>query len=90
MTDAPWLAGRYRLTARAHMPPAPGQNAAMMEVGDEVVWAGKPGPHMHPLDAAAMVNVGRVLDEGGFARVPIGEMGATGIRVSPLHAKPRW
>lgn len=45
--------GRYRLTAKSHLPKNPGGEPELLEIGAEVVFAGMPGPHMEPLDDAA-------------------------------------
>lgn len=45
--------GRYRLTAKAHLPKHPGGEPELLDEGAEVTFAGRPGPHMEPLDEAA-------------------------------------
>lgn len=84
-----WAVGRYRLTARAHMAPAPGASIMVLEAAAEVQWDGKPGPHMHPVDAPAIANVKRVMDEGGWPAAAIGELECTGTRLSAAHLPPR-
>lgn len=61
MPEAPWPAARYRLLAKAYIPRSPGREHEVLEEGAEVVWDGKPGPHMQPLDEegeAAMLRAG--------------------------------
>lgn len=48
-----WPKGQYRLMQKAYMPPAPGEFDEVCEEGRTVVYAGKPGPHMAPIDDAA-------------------------------------
>jgi len=60
MPDPNWPLGRYKLTERAHIPPMPGKPHALLERDDEVVWGGRPGAHMQPLDDQAKANVARV------------------------------
>ena len=48
-----WPAARYRLRSEAYMPRMPGFGDELLAPGTEVVWAGKPGPHLEPLDATA-------------------------------------
>jgi len=48
-----WPKGRYRLTQKAYMPPAPGQFEEVCDAGREIVYAGCPGGHMEPLDDSA-------------------------------------
>jgi len=50
MVDAPWPAAKYRLLDRAYMGMFPGDEPRIVEAGAEVIWDGKPGPHMEALD----------------------------------------
>lgn len=47
--------GRYRLLMQSYMPRSPGLDSELLEPGTEVVWDGKPGPHMQPIDGGAQV-----------------------------------
>lgn len=42
--------GRYVLNQKAHMARTPGGDVEMLEGGTEIVYDGKPGPHMDALD----------------------------------------
>lgn len=44
------IVGRYRLLEKAEMPKVPGGGRELLDPGTEIVWIGKPGPHMEPLD----------------------------------------
>jgi hypothetical protein len=46
-------AARYRLTQPAHIAPVPGGLVQLMQEDDEIVYLGKPGFHMVPLNDAA-------------------------------------
>lgn len=63
--DEPWPVARYRLTAKAEMPPRPGAVRALLGVGDEVLWDGPPGWHMEPLDTPAKAAVARAVAMNG-------------------------
>lgn len=52
--------GRYRLTQKSYLPPAPGKMSAVIEAGAEILYARKPGPHMEPLDEQAKINAGLI------------------------------
>ena len=65
MVDAPWPAAKYRLLDRAYMGMFPGDEPRIVEAGAEVIWDGKPGPHMEALD-----DDGRAAKErAGFQRL---------------------
>jgi hypothetical protein len=49
MSDQP----RYRLLERAYLPPLPGGESQVLPPDTEVVYLGKPGEHMEPLNDAA-------------------------------------
>lgn len=51
--DKDYPAGRYRLRSESYMPRMPGFEHELLAPGTEVVWAGRPGPHLEPLDATA-------------------------------------
>jgi hypothetical protein len=53
MSEAPWPAASYKLNQRAYMPRSPGFDHDVLEEGTTVLWDGKPGPHMDPLDDTA-------------------------------------
>jgi hypothetical protein len=57
--------GRYRLSAKSHLPKQPGGEPELLEIGAEVYFAGLPGPHMEPLDEAA---------RAAKARAPTGQV----------------
>ncbi len=59
MPEEKWPLGHYRLLVRAYIPRAPGQEHQLLEADQEVLWQGKPGPHMYPLDDAAKEAVTR-------------------------------
>lgn len=50
-------AGRYRLLAKSHIALVPGGEVDVRDAGTEITYAGKPGPHMLPLDDAAKKGV---------------------------------
>lgn len=68
-------AARYRLRSESYMPRMPGFEHELLQAGAEVTWAGKPGPHLEPLDPQAHANyvtagaAGMSLDP--FSSVPL-------------------
>lgn len=52
MPEPTWPLARYELLAKAYIPRSPGREHEVLEAGAEVLWGGKPGPHMRPLDEA--------------------------------------
>jgi hypothetical protein len=68
-------AGRYKLRSESYMPRMPGFDHELLTPGTEVVWAGRPGPHLEPLDDQARQNyeasgaAGMSLDP--FASIPL-------------------
>jgi len=71
-----WPTGRYRLKSEAYVSRAPGFDHELLAAGAEIVYCGKPGPHMEPLDEGAHEAyaragaAGMVLDP--FATIPLG------------------
>lgn len=68
-------AARYRLRSESYLPRMPGFEHELLQAGAEVTWAGKPGPHLEPLDPQAHANyvtagaAGMSLDP--FSSVPL-------------------
>lgn len=71
---ADWPKGTYRLTETAYMPRVPGGVSEHLAAGTEVVYEGKPGPHMEPLDSGAK-DARKRADEGETATVGLGGPG---------------
>jgi hypothetical protein len=70
-----WPQGRYRLLQKAYMPPRPGAFEAVLEEGQEVVYTGKPGDHMEPLDDGARKAMAmRAAAKRGQEKVPDAEV----------------
>lgn len=59
-----WPLGRYKLTQRAYIARSPGAMDEPLEIGTDIFYAGRPGPHMDPLDEAAEQAVSRVTGTG--------------------------
>lgn len=74
--------GRYRLTLKSYIAPAPGEFPAILDAGTEIVYAGVPGEHMEPLDHQAKINAGLVAPE------PIAPIVAVAPAVPPLGPEP--
>lgn len=55
MSEIIFPRGRYRLTQKALMPRNPGGEPELLLPGTEVIYEGKPGPHMEALDDDAKV-----------------------------------
>ena len=76
MEQETWPTGRYRLKSEAYIARAPGFDHELLASGAEIVYCGKPGPHMEPLDEGAHEAysragaAGMVLDP--FATIPLG------------------
>lgn len=67
-------AARYRLRSESYMPRMPGFEHELLQAGAEVTWAGKPGPHLEPLDPQAHANYVTV--------------GAAGMSLDPFSSVP--
>ncbi|HTJ91242.1 MAG TPA: hypothetical protein VL356_13840 [Acidocella sp.] len=65
MAKIDWPTGRYRLTEKAYMSPVPGGEHRILEEDAEITYAGKPGPHMVPLDDGAHQAVALAEEHGG-------------------------
>lgn len=76
MEQETWPTGRYRLKSEAYIARMPGFDHEILASGAEIVYCGKPGPHMEPLDEGAHEAyaragaAGMVLDP--FASIPLG------------------
>lgn len=69
-----WPAARYRLRSEAYMPRMPHFDCEILAPGTEVVWAGRPGPHLEPLD--------------DLARAAYAAAGADGMSLDPFACVP--
>lgn len=57
--EAAWPTGRYKLTEDAYIGRAPGAHHERLGPGTEIIYCGRPGPHMEPLDGPAREAVDR-------------------------------
>ena len=48
-----WPTGKYRLKHEAYIARMPGFDHELLPSGTEIIYSGKPGPHMEPLDESA-------------------------------------
>ena len=60
MSDIEWPTAKYRLNQPAHIGMFPGDEHRILEAGVEILYDGKPGPHMDPVDEAAHAAKARV------------------------------
>ncbi len=67
-----WPTTKYTLTQKAHMPRVPGAEPEMLSEGTEVIYDGKPGPHMRAMD-----------DDGAVAKAMVGKQ-----NLSPFNNEP--
>lgn len=67
-----WPTAKYVLTQKAHMPRVPGAEPEMLAEGTEIIFDGKPGPHMRALD-----------DDGMVAKAMVGNQ-----NLSPHNSEP--
>lgn len=78
-------AGRYRLLRKSYLPRRPGEMCEVLDEGAEVLFDGRPGPHLDPLDDVARQNVERagvtrdlsVLDPMDALPLTVGDQGET-------------
>lgn len=60
MSDIEWPTAKYRLNQPAHIGMFPGDEHRVLDAGVEILYDGKPGPHMDPVDEAAHAAKARV------------------------------
>lgn len=61
-----WPVGRYTLLEKSYIAKNPGGPHEVLDAGAVVVWAGKPGPHMQPMDDGAKKAVALAEQNGGL------------------------